>query len=82
MGRLQEEKVTSYPKMVFTRAELMEKLGFDPDDAFDVNLLDWGRTGVSFTLHFGKAAKYKPVPVTESVKKSVKKSWIERMLGK
>lgn len=59
--KVNQEQVKSYAKVTLTRDELLAKVGFDTNDAFDVHLEDWGRSGVTFTLR-GSASKYQGEP--------------------
>jgi len=66
MPEVSSEYQHSYAKITFSRKEIIEKLGFDPDDAFNVELVDWGRGGIKFTLNDGKSAKYtQPEPPSQ-----------------
>jgi hypothetical protein len=56
--KLRQEAVKQYGKLTFDRRELIEKLGFDTQDSFDVSLIDWGRGGIIFTLEDGASKKY------------------------
>jgi hypothetical protein len=64
---IEQEEIKSYAKVKFTRQELLEKLGFDSNDAFDVTLNEFGRNGITFTLSEGRGAKYTGNTIDEDI---------------